>query len=484
MALSVAQLRELVVRKWGMSVSSTWVGRFVRRNRGKLSTRACKALAEKRAGSVVFDGVVAFCEELSAFLQHYSFPPHAVFNFDETRVVQRGTKMTLSRVEAAGKAKANVRSTRNSTVATLLSFFSAYGGVLLSVYILKGRFGADGEAPVTYTMETAPSSTRGTWPQYYCWTETGFIDAETFKAVLANVAEVWIARNPGIPALLFGDQLASHRRAEFALGLGLFLFSLPKNSSHITQPLDEAPFSSLQATTHRNHKEAIVDGMLATTSTRVLLLMAAYAAERRAFSGPVVRGAFRRCGLWPFDPALMQANVRANLGMASSCETPEEAARSAAAAVIQAAQERAGAALARATSGRAVVQRGVLHSPFLLLEHHRKTQAEEAQERQEKAARRAARATRKAEKERERLEQVAVRELRRCRVCVAKVHRGGKAWKGCTCGAFWVCPPCAKTFQAGVTMAQHVEDCPGPAVQENSSSSEESNGSSGAESFA
>lgn len=476
-----------MVRKWGVSVSRTWVGRFVRRNRDKLSTRACKALADKRAGSVVFDGVVAFCEELSAFLQHYSFPPHAVFNFDETRVVQRGTKMTLSRVEAAGKAKANVRSTRNSIVATLLSFFSADGGVLLSVYIQKGRFGADGEAPVTYTMETAPSSTRGTRPRYYCWTETGFINAETFKAVLAKVAQVWIARNPGIPALLFGDQLASHRLAdivEFGLGLGLFLFSLPKNSSHITQPLDEAPFGALQATTHRNHEKAVMDGMLATTSTRDSLLMAVYAAERRAFSGPVIRGAFRRCRLWPFDPALMQANVRANLGMASSCETPEEAARSAAAAVIQAAQERAGAALAKATSGRAVVQRGVLHSPFLLLEHHRKTQAEEAQERQEKAARRAARATRKAERERERLEPVAVRELRRCRVCVVKVLRGGKAWKGCTCGAFWVCPPCAKTFQAGVTMAQHVEDCPGPAVQESSRSSEESDGSSGAESFA
>lgn len=63
-----------------------------------------------------------------------------MFNFDETRIVQKGGNMKLFRVEAAGKERANVRSTRHNTVASLLTFVSADGGVLLSVYILNGCF--------------------------------------------------------------------------------------------------------------------------------------------------------------------------------------------------------------------------------------------------------------------------------------------------------------------------------------------------------
>eukprot|EP00170_Pyropia_yezoensis_P003917 contig_16239_g3928 len=145
-------------------------------------------------------------------------------------------------------------------------------------------------------MKEAPSTARGTWLRVYCWTETGYLDADTFKAVLDKVAELWHMHNPGIPALLFSDQLAAHRRAdivEHAIGLGLYLFSLPKNTSHITQPLDEEPFDTLQVVTRDNREAAVMDGMFTNSGTRDALLMAAYAAERRAFTRPVISGALR-----------------------------------------------------------------------------------------------------------------------------------------------------------------------------------------------
>lgn len=107
-----------------------------------------------------------------------------------------------------------MRSTRHNTVASLLTFVSADGGVLLSVYIFNGRVKDSKEATVNFTMEEAPSTTRGTWPRFFCWNDTGYLDADTLKAVLSKVAEVWPMRSPGIPALLFGDQLAAHRRAD------------------------------------------------------------------------------------------------------------------------------------------------------------------------------------------------------------------------------------------------------------------------------
>lgn len=338
--------------------------RFVTRHLKELSFRACKALADKRAEREMYDGVVSFCEELKVFLSYNHVPDHAVINYDETRVVQRGGSMSLTRLEAADKSRANVRCTRRNTVASLLPFVCADGSVLMSVYVLKGRFGEGGAATVNFTMERAAGTTRGAWPRFFCWNQTGYLDADVFKAVLVKVADVWSLAHPGIPALLFGDQLAAHRRAdvdEYAMGAGLFLFSLPKNTSHITQPLDEAPFGTLQAVAHHDHEAAVMDGMLTNRNTKDALLMAAYAAERQAFTRPVICGAFRRCGLWSFQPEVMPANVRANLGMTETGETPVEAASHAASDVIRADQKRVDAQVARPTTGRAVVRRALVH---------------------------------------------------------------------------------------------------------------------------
>eukprot|EP00170_Pyropia_yezoensis_P006266 contig_25501_g6285 len=51
-APSVAQMREIIKRKWGVQVFRTWVNRFVGRHRRQLHKRACKALADKRMGKV------------------------------------------------------------------------------------------------------------------------------------------------------------------------------------------------------------------------------------------------------------------------------------------------------------------------------------------------------------------------------------------------------------------------------------------------
>eukprot|EP00170_Pyropia_yezoensis_P001317 contig_5857_g1321 len=140
LALSIAQTRQLVEHKWGVSVSRHWVRLLVNRLRSKLSKRACKALADKRTGLDVLDGVMDFCDELKDFLAHHHFPAHTVFNYNETRVVQKGDKLVLRRLEAANKERANVRSTRHQTVASLLTFVGADGSVLLSIYILKANF--------------------------------------------------------------------------------------------------------------------------------------------------------------------------------------------------------------------------------------------------------------------------------------------------------------------------------------------------------
>jgi len=387
-----------------------------------------------------------------------------VFNFDETRLVQKNAKLVLRRIEAANNGRTNVRSTRNRTVASLLTFVAANRSVLLSVYILKGRFRDDGEATVDLNLEHAPRVTRGIWPRYYVWNDTRYVEADTFKPVLTKGAEEFHALYPCMSARLFGDQLAANRRAdivEFATGLDLFLFSLAKNTSHMTQPLDEAPFATLQADRVRRNEVAIMDGMLTSTSSRDTLLMAACEAECRAFSRPIIIGAFRRRGLWPFDADLVKANVRANLGLVDSGGTAADAARHAATMVIQAAQDRVDQSKARPKNVKAVVQRGVVHFPFLLLARHQEMEAVPAKEAAAKVDRREKREQKKQQQEKLLVGKVAARETQRCRVSVSKVRRGGKTWVGCRCDEVRVFPECAKSLQAGLALAGHFNMCQG-----------------------
>lgn len=131
-----------------------------------------------------------------------------------------------------------------------------------------------------------------------------------------------------------------------------------------------------------------MDAILTNSSTRDTLLLAVYAAQRRAFSRPAILGALQPCGLWPIDEKLMLASARINLGMVDAGETAVEAARSAAALVIQDAQGRVDKANVSVVDGRVVVTRGVVHAPFHLLDNHRKVQAEAAKELADNDARR------------------------------------------------------------------------------------------------
>lgn len=119
MAMSSAQLRQLVGRTWVVAVFKMWVSRFIHRHRHELSQRACRALADKRAGAVVYDGVIVFCQELTTFQKFHQIPSHAVFNFDKTRMVQGQHEAQPRRggEQGAGQCEVNQALYRGHTAA-------------------------------------------------------------------------------------------------------------------------------------------------------------------------------------------------------------------------------------------------------------------------------------------------------------------------------------------------------------------------------
>ena len=153
----------------------------------------------------MLDGAKAFCGELEKSLETHSLTPSAVFNYDETRVTMRGGKLAVKRVQDASKIQTNTVSTRTSIVTTLLSFICASGAVFMSVYVMKANFGDVSSAPVDFRLESAPRVSRHCHPTYYCWPDTGFLNADSFQAVMDKITEEWTARNPDLPRYCSGS---------------------------------------------------------------------------------------------------------------------------------------------------------------------------------------------------------------------------------------------------------------------------------------
>lgn len=205
-----------------------------------------------------------------------------------------------------------------------------------------------------------------------------------------TLAAYWDVRNPGIPALLFGDQLGVHQApdiVELALAKENYLFSLPKNKSHITQPLDEAPFGGFKQMVAAGSEQGAIDGMLSNEGIHTTLLEAAYRVEVRSFTPSVMVGAFRRCGLWPFNSKLKVDQVASALGMGATNESPRGQASAATADLIQEATQRAQARKRRTIKDTAVVKQGVLRDPALLVAQSKYIAAQKEAEKSAKAAR-------------------------------------------------------------------------------------------------
>jgi len=147
----------------------------------------------------------------------------------------------------------------------LLSFAAGDGAPFLSVYIFRSRFGGDVEAAADFMRSRCQSRTRSSWPRFYGWTETGFLDAPTFAAVMDLFCREWQVHNPGRECLLLGDKLRAHRQVAVvrsALQHGVVFWWLVANTSHFLQVLDDKCFARLKAHVPVLSDQNIVDTLL------------------------------------------------------------------------------------------------------------------------------------------------------------------------------------------------------------------------------
>lgn len=270
-SLTRSQLAALVEDLWGKKVGFTWARDWVKRHHKDLSTRTCKALADKRNPSSVFEEVVSWVDQLDECIKERKTPPSAILNYDECRLVAGGNRLAFKRVQAVERERSNVASTCGATVASLQSFAGGDGASFLSVYIFRGRFGEGDSAATNLVLSRCQTRTRASWPRFYGWTESGFIDSTTFSAVMDLFCREWQLRNPGRDCLLLGDLRQSHKQVDVvrsALKYNVHLWWLVANTSHFLQVLHDKCFAVLKVRVPILSEEKIIRALMTSQSTR------------------------------------------------------------------------------------------------------------------------------------------------------------------------------------------------------------------------
>lgn len=460
--LSRARLASLVDQLWGKRVGITWARDWTKRHRTELSTRTCKALSDKRTSSSVYEEVVEWADQLGNFIQERKLPPWAVINYDECRLVGGGERLAVKRIQAADRERNNAVSTRGSTVASILTFVAGDGAPFLSVYVFRGRFREASTTTARFTLSRCQTRTRGSWPRLYGWTDTGFVDAATFAAVMDYFCQEWKVRNPDQDCLLIGDQLGAHRQVEvvrMAARHNVLCWWLVANTSHFLQVLDDKCFARLKKVVPVLSEEKVLDAMVNNESARDCLLEAAYDAERISFNRRTIQASFKSVGLYPWDRERVLELARLNLGIGLPTDGVADQARAAAVAVITEARMQRAAGKRTVVSGQAVVEKAKVYSGQDLLKQHEARMAAEAAEASRKAAAAAEKEATKAANASKKAAEVAHRALLVCQVCKERTHRGGAAWHVCRCASFRVCPVCLKDENGKVVVSAHAVVC-------------------------
>lgn len=410
----------------------------------------------------MFNEIVSWVDELDAFITERKIPPSAVFNYDECRLVAGGKCLAVKRVQAAERERANVASTRGATVASLLSFVGGDGAPLLSVYIFRGRFGEEDSAASSFVLSRCQTRTRASWPRYYGWTESGFIDSMIFSAVMDLFCWEWQLRNAGQDCLLLGDQLQSHKQVDVvwsALKYNVHLWWLVANTSHFLQVLDDKCFAVLKTHVPILSEEKIVRALLTSQPTRDCVMQPAYEAERIAFTPTTIRASFKSVGLVPFDRQRVLQLARLNLGMDLPQDDVADQARAAAALVIRQSHDQHAADSRAVVAGRATVKKARIYSGGDLLDAHRAEVAASVAAAAAMADKAAAKDAEKVKAAQEKEEQRGQRVRATCRLCTTRTHRGGAGWSVCPCGSFCVCPICFKLGDGKALMGAHSVVC-------------------------
>jgi len=115
----------------------------------------------------------------------------------------------------------------------------------MDVFVLPMEMRVDGRGEYQFTLQPLTSG-RGSWPTHWCFTESGWLDAESWLAILRVFKGLMTKIAPGIHPVLLQDNLSVHKTdavLSFLVANHINACYFPAKCTHFLQPEDDVMFT-------------------------------------------------------------------------------------------------------------------------------------------------------------------------------------------------------------------------------------------------
>ena len=303
----------------------TWWPTFKARHRGSFTPRIAKQLKKQRADPRMVDRAEAFCDAYEQVRAANSKQGFAWVNADESPLNALNPLLNRKVLSRRGDKKVDFRCPDVGNHVTIVPFIDAAGSVIMVAYVIKTKAVVnkttreiEGYKFSTVLPYTRPKDDDTGYLRYFFFTKSGYTDTTCWKAIIKKFAKVYwhnVSLKPN-PVLIV-DNHGPHLNADVirdSQDLGVKTMFLPKNSTHITQPADNGAFAALNKSLARLVRRQLMgrkaSGKPSGSSLVDIIMSVAHEGEKEAFTPSVIKGAWRRTGLFPYNRDLFVQRVK------------------------------------------------------------------------------------------------------------------------------------------------------------------------------
>jgi hypothetical protein len=272
------------------TVGTRWTTRFLQRH-GYIRLLQRKIDANRKASENT-QRTVEYFNRLRETIVQYGIPPEDIWNMDET-----GFRIGVGKDQFIVTKRKRLHlfgMPENRECATAIECISAAGIVIPAFLILTGQVHMD----QWYRLDELDPLTKITM------SSSGYSNDQIALSWIKHFNEHAITTSAY--RLLILDGHGSHHTKEF-IGYceedKIVPFALPPHLTHLLQPLDVVVFQPLKHYHAKALDVMIRDGVVNVSKLEFLSLIEGV--RRQAFTAKTIKSAFKKTGIWPFDPDLV-----------------------------------------------------------------------------------------------------------------------------------------------------------------------------------
>ncbi|XP_032779278.2 MFS-type transporter clz9 [Daphnia magna] len=220
-----------------------WFTSFMKRN-DCLSLRKAEATSQVRAAGFNYPVVHAYQQKLASIFARHQYPPHRIFNIDETSNQTVMAPETVVAIRGTKQVRQTTGAERGTNVC-MICFGNAAGGFIPPAYVFPlknvNRKSMNNSVPGSIAFANG----------------TGWVDGNIMVDVIDHIQH-YVQSSQENPVLIVWDNFSAHLDylvVKKAKDYGMELITLPPHTSHELQPLDVSVFVALKKYIKTAHME-------------------------------------------------------------------------------------------------------------------------------------------------------------------------------------------------------------------------------------